>query len=59
MEINYANRWIVIFPVDGARYPTFEQPWSDDNKNSPCMLCTTMLMADCFPVFLLPSFIAV
>lgn len=58
MEINYANRWIVIFPVDGARYPTFE-PWSDDNKNSPCMLCTTMLMADCFPVFLLPSFIAV
>ena len=37
----------------GWRYPTFEQLGPDDYKNSPCMLRTTMLMSDCFPVFLL------
>ena len=53
MEINYAIRWIVIYLVDRARYPTFEQPGPDDIKNSPCMLRTMMLMSDFFPVFLL------
>ena len=53
MEINYAIRWIVIYLVDHARYPTFEQPGPDDIKNSPCMLRNMMLMSDCFPVFLL------
>ena len=53
MEINYSICWIVIYPVDGARYPTFEQPGPDDIKNSSCMLRTTMSMSDCFPVFLL------
>ena len=53
MEINYSICWIVIYPVDGASYPTFEQPGPDDIKNSPCMLRTTMFMSDCFPVFLL------
>ena len=53
MEINYAIRWIVIYLVDRARYPTFELPGPDDIKNSPCMLRNMMLMSDCFPVFLL------
>ena len=59
MEINYSICWIVIYPVDGASYPTFEQPGPDDIKNSPCMLRTTMFMSDCFPVFFASIFIAV
>ena len=53
MEINYSICWIVIYLVDGASYPTFEQPGPDDIKNSPYMLRTTMFMSDYFPVFLL------
>ena len=44
LDSDLSGRW---------RYPMFEQPWPDDNKNSPCMLRTTMLMSDCFVVFLL------